>query len=557
MGRKLTDLPVATSIADTDKLLLRQGDVSKQVDFSRVQTSLDTRYIKTLSLQEAIAATSAEEGNLVRIADRDNGVFEYKTGQTANTFNIVQSVGDASLALVLEIGRDFTIDMVGASPSGTDTNNALAINLAFTLSKKVGGQEGTYLVDSEIIVLQDYFNLATTRKTIFKATSTNQIILHWSASHGTTGGIRLNGDLLSGVIGFSLTPEDKNQTTTRVDQNYNLLNHIYTQNCFIGKELQAGPKDGGGADSGCWYNEFDSYLGRNNTIGLQLNSPANAASSPNRNKWFNLRVGEGTNTAIWIKAGDSNEFHGGSCEGVNSGTSPRGTPTAIVIENQSDNGADNNHNRFFGMQYEACDIDVVNRNPLTEFYGSNISTGFSEWTTRPKIIIGGSDPAETPQILPWGVYQANGQLVGVDNLVFEQEKQLSFQEPIFDKGFKWIDYVITTSNTGNIASILNSASKFHRVGKMVDWHFRIEFQATASGTTVTIDVPELYEDALYRTGFTEMRVPIFAQGAGGESFVTCRFGTTGTQVKIAVPAGNWDTVGSTNKIHGMLRYHSA
>lgn len=521
-------------------------------EFVVATDSLFTKNFETVA--QVKLNNSLQITDTVVIKERGSARGEIVSGETANELDIID-LPLVGLQWKIIIDDKLTFNMIGASPNETASNNVTAINHALTLSLKCGGEDGTYLINDEINILQDDFHLNTSRRVVFKATVTDKIIIHWSASDGTTGGLTANGDGLADVVGFSISPLDKTQIITRVDQNYNKLDHLLAVNCARGMELQAGPKVSG-ADSGCWYNEFDSYHGQKCDEGLVLLSPANAASSPNRNKWYNLRVGEQMNTGIRIFAGDSNEFHGGSCEGVNTGTSPLATPTGVIVDSQSANGADNNHNRFIGFQYEACTIDFINHNARTELFASNPSSGFSDWTVDPLIVIGGEDPSGTPQIFPWMKYQGNGQLPGVDNLVAEFTRRVAFLDEATDKGFRWVDYDITTSNTSNIASISNSRSKFMRLGGMVDWHFRIVFQATSATTTITIDVPEDYDDDLYRTSFTELRIPVFTQGLTGESFVTCRFGTSAGQIKISVPTGDWDIAGSNNQIHGVLRYHS-
>ena len=62
---------------------------------------VDKDYIAIKTLAEAIADTSAQVGDYVRISDRGYGLFEYKAGQTPNTFNII-AADAVGLDLVLE-----------------------------------------------------------------------------------------------------------------------------------------------------------------------------------------------------------------------------------------------------------------------------------------------------------------------------------------------------------------------------------------------------------------------------------------------------------------------
>lgn len=58
------------------------------------------RDLRILTLNEAIEDASALGGDTVIISDRGNGLFEYKTGQTANGYNIVACTGVPTLSLV-------------------------------------------------------------------------------------------------------------------------------------------------------------------------------------------------------------------------------------------------------------------------------------------------------------------------------------------------------------------------------------------------------------------------------------------------------------------------
>jgi len=188
------------------------------------------------------------------------------------------------------------------------------------------------------------------------------------------------------------------------------------EGCDEGIVLQAGPRADG--DSGCWYNVFDTVLIVYTRRGIWLQSPLGGiGSSVNRNQFYSVRIGQMVNTGIQIDAGDTNTFMGCSFEGVENGTQPSATPTAILIKKKSASGYANNHNTFFGARFEANSVDLENHNGYTELYGSNVSFGTGKFKgIYPLYAVGGSDPSVTPLLMP-GIAYPQGSLPGYPNRV--------------------------------------------------------------------------------------------------------------------------------------------
>ena len=90
--------------------------------------------IQKYTLAEAVALTTALEGQIVQITDRGNAQFEYKTGQVTNTANIVQCTGVPTLALVLRVKNYINLAEFGSIP-GTLSN--AAIKAAFDYQQNV------------------------------------------------------------------------------------------------------------------------------------------------------------------------------------------------------------------------------------------------------------------------------------------------------------------------------------------------------------------------------------------------------------------------------------
>lgn len=251
------------------------------------------------------------------------------------------------------------------------------------------------------------------RSTILKAGSTGMYIVRFADSYGQMEHLSFDGAGLGTTTGLGVVPADTTQTSTLVFQNFNRFLDIEIRGCTEGLELKCGP-DVSGSDSGCWYNEFYGLNVYFCTRSIWMRDGPNAGSSGvNRNKFIGGRCGQSMNTGVQIDSGGSNEFHGMSFEGIDSGTSPNATPTGIKIAANGTYSGANESNRFFGCQFEACTRDVDNANAYTEFYGCNIFNAL--WTAEPQVIVGGYDSSQVPQKVLGSVYQNNGQFSAYGN----------------------------------------------------------------------------------------------------------------------------------------------
>ena len=333
-------------------------------------------------------------------------------------------------------GASFNVLDFGATGDGA-TNDRAACQAAIDAARAAGGgvvyfPPGTYLLtgvaggdstNNGLLVPYSSANDATDRvllvgsgaSTILKADSNSMYIVRYSDSHGGVESMTLDANGKTGVIGLGVVPEDTTQTSTLVFQNYNVFRNLYIAGCAEGVTLRCGP-DVSGADSGCWYNEFYSLKIYSCTRGIWLQNGPNASTSGvNRNKFFGGRVGQsGTNTGLQIDSGDTNEFHDVSFEGIQSGTSPNTTPTAVKIAVSGTYSGDNNSNKFFGGTCEANSRDLENANSYTEMYGFYAVTN-NLLTANPLVMFGGFDSSSVPQIYPSQLYQSNSQIAGYEN----------------------------------------------------------------------------------------------------------------------------------------------
>jgi hypothetical protein len=347
------------------------------------------------------------------------------------------SLTKASYSMIT--GAPFNVLDYGADPTGAADSRA-ACQAAINACRAAGGgvvyfPEGQYLIngasspDSVLNGLLVSYNSANStanriilqgqgRSTVLLAGSNNMNIIRFSDSHGGVRDMSIDGNGKTSVYGLACIPENITQTSTVVFQLYNIFSGLYILGCAEGFTMKTGPHVG--ADSGCWYNVLKDTHIFNCVRGIWLQDGPNAGCSPcNRNVFMNVRCGQGMNTGLQIDAGDTNKFYAVNFEGVSSGTSPNATPTAIYIRQTSPTGGfDNNGNTFFGATCEGNTRDLNNFNPRTQSFGSyyaaakvNTAGGAGYGL----IVIGGDDASAVPQIYGGGIYQAGGQVPGLNN----------------------------------------------------------------------------------------------------------------------------------------------
>ena len=339
----------------------------------------------------------------------------------------------------------YSVKDFGAKGDGA-TDDRAAIQAAITAAQVTGGTvwipEGEYIIngaastdDSGHAVYKkngllipyksakdtdDHINIVGAGKsTVLKAGESDMYVIRLSDSHCRVDNLTIDGNSKAEIVGIGVVPESRTQTSTTVWQIYNVISNLYIQECQYATIFATGP-DVSTADSGCWYNMFKDSHFYKCTTGILLDSSTNSTSSAsgvNRNKFQNIRIGQtGSNTGVEIKDGDTNTFFEIDFEGVNDGTTPNTTPTAIkVAATGSSSGADNNHNTFISCKFENCTRDVDNANSYTEFYACNYQASKLSLTATPLVMLGGNDSSQAPQVIKGYVYQGNSQIAGYDN----------------------------------------------------------------------------------------------------------------------------------------------
>lgn len=442
-----------------------------------------------------------------------------------------------------------------------------AINAALAVSNNVWIGPYTWDLSTEILVTTDYTHLHFENATL-KAQANSINLIHWCASYGLVDGIfNTNANSKTGLTGYRVTPLSESQTTTLVYQIYNKFTAKCTFNGLAeGVVLQCGPTVTG-SDSGSYYNEFSNILCLNCTRGIWLKNGVNSSAGNNRNTFYNCRVGQTTNTGLMIDSGDTNGFIRVNFEGISSGATPSATPTAAVVKQAGTYSGDNNSNLFLGCVIEGCTRHFNNDNAYTRIDSCDYDWTKSLMSKNPRSTWG-TDLSVIPFIFgDYLMMQAGGQITPYINGVnwfadhaLQSSKQMADQSG--STWYNWQTYTLTTSNCSNTTSITTGTlSKYNRFNNMLEWQFRVAFQATVAGTVIRINVPLAPDSTTYLNNSTTgpMRFPVIIQNGSGVQVVASAqlsdhtVGTT--YLEFPVPAGNWDAGGANNQIHGQVRWH--
>jgi len=277
----------------------------------------------------------------------------------------------------------------GADPTGA-TDSGAAIRLAVAAVTSAGGQvnipAGTYKVScaggdtsNTAIYVPSYVRISGAGEVATKIVpgANNTVCFRVQGMNGGIEDLQIDNpsSTYTNVSGIRLAPDDEAQTTTRSDIEFNNFTNISIRRVAEAIVLKPGPTVTG-QDSYSYYNNFTNIDIRNCTLGIWLKAPSTQpGSGNNRNRFINIRVAEtGSNTGLIIDAGDTNTFVGCSFEGINTGTSPTATPTAIVVAYNTASYSCTD-NKFYGLTIEACTRSVSNLNDLLEFYGWYDATG--------------------------------------------------------------------------------------------------------------------------------------------------------------------------------------
>jgi hypothetical protein len=296
--------------------------------------------------------------NVITYTVEDVRIFS-DTGYTYNVLDYGAIPGDGV--------DDSAAIQAAVSAAEADSGGTVIIPAGSYLASEINANSA-FSDETGVFIIGDGANAT---KLLASADST--AIIRWSTSYGGVEGLSLLANGHAGVTGLRIAPEDEEQTTTRVHQDYNAFKRIMIEDCDEGIVLQCGPYVSS-AVSGCYFNTFDSISINRCLRGIWFKDGPNALSSgSNRNQFWGVRIGLSMNTGIQIDSGGTNSFFGVSVEEVATGTSPNTTPTGIKILATAPVGTrSNGNNMFYGLMVEGCTQDLDCEATTSEFYGHSI-----------------------------------------------------------------------------------------------------------------------------------------------------------------------------------------
>lgn len=346
-----------------------------------------------------------------------------KTTETDNSGTvIIVSVGSSDYVYELQCEGAVNVKWFGAKGDGvTDDTNAIQSAINFYRGKTIFLPSGEYLTSNELVIpyaggsSTELIGEQKSSTTIHLVTATDSAVLRLSASYCNVSKIRFTSDSITNT-GVRIAPEDEDQVVTLVGQSYNTIEDCnFIGTLGYGIYLMTGPKVGG-ADSHCFHNKIiRNNFNTNCNVGVYLTDGNSVGSSTSNRNWIIENYFSGNmNCGIYNAGADTTYIQSNSFEGIDYGTSPLVSPTAIRIDNISPISSLSNQSiSILDNRFEGCTIDIDNDNERTQILGGNHNRTkcnfLEEGKKDPLIVIGGYDYTLSTFKLAGYKYQTNNQ----------------------------------------------------------------------------------------------------------------------------------------------------
>jgi hypothetical protein len=383
-----------------------------------------TQHTDTYTTAAAVVTFSTAPPLNADIQIRYNAYLGDANDASGITYN-QGGTGASSRTVENKLQESVSVKDFGAVGDGvTDDTAAIQAAIDASLGNEIFFPKGTYKTSDELLIPYSGGNSTsligegqnTARVNLTGVT--DKAVVRISASFCKVIDLRLSSDDSSNA-GIKIAPEDETQTTTRVNNNYNSIENCnFVGTLGYGVYLRTGP-DVSGADSGCYYNKITgNRFEESTTVGVYLTSGVNAGASPSNRNWITENVFTGgMNVGVYNKGADTTWILNNSFEGIDYGTSPFSTPTAIHIDDVAPSGNSNLNISISDNRFENCDRDIYNDNMRTQIHGGNHTRNkcyfAAEGGADPLIVLGGYDYSNTTQKLPGYKYQTASMESGV------------------------------------------------------------------------------------------------------------------------------------------------
>lgn len=196
------------------------------------------------------------------------------------------------------------------------------------------------------------------------AGSNNMTVIRWSDSNCALRDIAIDGNSKTSVTGISLIGSNTADAALAEHIDWNLFEKLSINGCTEGITLQS-PSAGG-----CYYNTFLGCRLYNNTRHIQIQDNA-VKGGANRNTFITCSM-NGGNAGVTIDGTDTTRLIACGFENINTGVSPRGTPTGIYLNNVGTlHALGSNDTNIIGCTFENCTQDLDCNNFRTYIVGGN------------------------------------------------------------------------------------------------------------------------------------------------------------------------------------------
>lgn len=238
-------------------------------------------------------------------------------------------------ANVLDFGADptGTIDSTPAFNAAIATGSAYVPSGTYLLNGTTNG-DGYYsgvvlpfTSGSQIPTLSKQVSLICDQKVVLKAGRSNMIVVRMCGENQLFFGGLIDGNGFANVISHALCPENLNNTTVKVSQQYNTVSNVSAINCYAYAMCSVGPKIGGSA-SGSFYHTWINPTAVSTTVGWWMKEGQDPTTLTTRCNVVSGRI-VGCNTGVLANAVETMTFFGTNFENVAVGTSPSSTPCLI------------------------------------------------------------------------------------------------------------------------------------------------------------------------------------------------------------------------------------
>ena len=462
------------------------------------------------TVADMVASTSLSVGDHVRtlgytsIGDGGDNAYDIVAAATGTDDGGEYIDLATHQALGLFPGGVYSVKQWGATGDGvTDDTTAINTCIVANYGKDVFFPAGTYIISDELLI--GFSSGSSTR--LFGANRnatkialtgvSNKAAIRVAASNCTIEDLGVSGDAAqTGNSAIRVAPEDETQTDTRVGQSYNLIQNLDLSGTFDeGVTIKTGP-DVGGPDSDAYHNivrkiKFSGDI----NVGVRIADSNEAAGSPSNRNWIEQSYFSGNmNVGVWNEAGDTTWISDNSFEGVDHGTSPKASPTAIFIEDTAPTTGNSNLSVvLFNNRFENNTTDIDNNNVRTQILAGNhdrTKCNFAaEGGADPLFCLGGYDYSLSTMKMPGYKYQTNSQ------------EAIPNSSPVFDNGvfllstetrlsrYREVDFSTDLYVADNSNSNAEGQTYNHRVGKGTlignRFTFEIKMSISSLGTLTT------------------------------------------------------------------------